>query len=692
MKTLLSKHIWDRRDRASGDAARPREARRLGGACGLTTLLVLAVLLTHVSGALAYFSTTGIGTAQATIATINGPSGVTAVQSGSSVTVSWSAATLSTGGAVQGYSVKRSDGTTICGSPTLVTTLSCTDSSVPSGIYTYAVTAVYNSWGSTATSAAFTVLTATTISSKPPSVSNSTSASFSFSGGNGSSYQCQVDGGAYATCTSPTSYSALSQGSHTFNVRAASGSSSGPATSYTWLVDTVPPTQSLALASGASGAYLSGSTLYYKSNAAGSFKLVDTVSDSGSGPASASFPNIATTGWTHASETITTPSGGPYTSTSFSWTATPTNPATYTVTGADVAGNSSTSSLTFVSDTTAPAGGALTVNGTAASSSGSTSQATNSTSFTIASRTDYTDSGSGLRSSVLTVQSESLSGTTCSSLGSGGPFTSATTITGSTQPPGIVAGYCYVYTLTGTDNVGNVGSITTTVVDNALSFTVTTQPTSVTAGTATASNAVVLTAIKNGATDTTYTGTTLTWSGAASSPSGTAPTLPTGPTWSSGRATFGITLVKAGTVTLTVTDGSRSGAFSAITVSPGAATQVAWANVSSPAGVPATCLFACTYSSGFGLSQTWTAYVSITDTLGNIVNALGTGHTVVVTLGTGAKGSTTPASPASFAIPSTGPAQASTSIQYTSPASGTYTDTLSAAATGYTSASASFSK
>ena len=692
MKTLLSKQIWHRQDRPSGDAARRRKARMLGGMYGPATLLGLAVLLTHVSGALAYFSTTGTGTAQATVATINGPAGVTLVQSGSTITVSWSAATLSSGGAVQGYSVKRSDGTTICGSPTLVTTLSCIDGSVPSGSYTYTVTAVYNSWDSTAASAAFTVLTAPAIGSEPASTSNSTAASFSFSSGNGSSYQCQLDGGAYATCTSPTSYSALSQGSHAFNVRAANGSSSGPATSYTWLVDTVAPTQSLALAGGPSGAYLSGSTLYYKGNAAGSFMLVDTVSDSGSGPASASFPNIATTGWTHAAETITTPSGGPYPSSSFSWTASPTNPATYSVAGADVAGNTSTTSLTFVSDLTAPAGGALTVNGTAATSGGASSQATNSTSFTIASRTDYTDSGSGLRSSVLTVQSESLSGSTCGALGSGGPFTSPTTVTGTTQPSGIVAGYCYVYTLNGTDNVGNVASIVTTVVDNALSFTVTTQPTSVTAGTATGSSAVVLTAIKNGATDTTYTGATLTWSGAANSPSGTAPTLPTSATWSSGKATFGMTLVKAGNATLSVTDSTRSGTFNAITVSPGSASRVAWASVSSPAGVPSPCLFTCTYSSGFGSSQTWTAYVSITDSLGNIVNAIGTGHTVVVTLGGSAKGSTTPASPASFTIPSAGAAQASTSLQYRSPASGTYTDTLSAAATGYTSAGASFSK
>ena len=47
--------------------------------------------------------------------------------------------------------------------------------------------------------------------------------------------------------------------------------------------------------------------------------------------------------------------------------------------------------------------------------------------------------------------------------GLGGPFTTATTITGTTQPSGIVGGFCYLYTLTGTDNVGNNASISTTV-------------------------------------------------------------------------------------------------------------------------------------------------------------------------------------------------------------------------------------
>ncbi len=661
--------------------------------CVCRLLLLLALVLGDAGAALAYFAGVGASTAQATVGSIIPPSGVTATQSGANITVSWNAATLSTGGAVQGYTVTRSDGTTVCGSPTPVTTLSCGDSSVPSGTYTYTVNAVYNSWSASAAGSAVTVLTAPSITSNPPSVSTSASASFSFTGGNGSAYQCKLDGGAYAACTSPTSYSGLADGSHTFSVRAAQGSSTGPSTSYTWTVDTTSPTQALTLASGASGAYLNGTTVYYKGNAVGSFKLVDTVSDSGSGPASATFPNIATTGWTHAAETVTTPSGGPYTSSTFSWTANPTGPGSYTVTGKDVAGNSTSTSMTFVSDTTAPTGGALTVNGTAATTGASSSTATNSTNFTIGARTDYTDGGSGLSSSVLTVQSESLSGSTCGAAGSGGPFTTATTITGTTQPSGIQAGYCYVYTLKGTDKVGNTAAISTTVVDNALSFTVTTQPTSVTAGTATANTAVVLTAIKNGATDTTYTGAALTWGGANDSLSGATPTLPANPTWAAGKATFGITLVKAETETLTVTDGTRSATFAPITVNAGTAARLAWTNVSttSPAGLPATCFFTCAYASGFGNNQTWTATVSVTDSDGNIVSNLTGVHTVRVTLSGGSKGSLNPGSPATLGLPSTGAATTS-QIAYTSVGAGTYTDNLTATSAGFTNATATFKR
>src|SRR5205823_5859833 len=132
--------------------------------------------------------------------------------------------------------------------------------------------------------------------------------------------------------------------------------------SKTITIDTTAPSNAVSLNS-ASGAYFAGGKLFYKGDAAGSFTLDDAVTDAGgSGPTSATYPAIGTTDWTHGAETIGT--GPSYTSSSFSWTANPAaNPSAYSVTGTDIAGNSASTSIAFVSDTTAPASGALTIGG-----------------------------------------------------------------------------------------------------------------------------------------------------------------------------------------------------------------------------------------------------------------------------------------------------------------------------------------
>ena len=108
---------------------------------------------------------------------------------------------------------------------------------------------------------------------------------------------------------------------------------------------------------------------------------------------------------------------------------------------------------------TAPAGGALTVNGGAASGAGSTS--TNTTgAFAITTRTDWAETlgaaSSGLASSVLVRDQAPLTGNAC------GTFGSPVTLTGAPAQAGLATG-CWRYTLTGTDNVGNTVSVTTTV-------------------------------------------------------------------------------------------------------------------------------------------------------------------------------------------------------------------------------------
>ena len=350
--------------------------------------------------------------------------------------------------------------------------------------------------------------------------------------------------------------------------------------STTVKVDTTGPSAPTPTLSAATGnTFISGTTVFInpQTGKSGGFTVTSNPTDNDSGIRNVIFPALI--GFTSGGGTI---SSSPFTTT-YAWSgAGATASGSQTVTANNNASLSNTSSFTVTPDTTGPTAGAVTVAGVAATSGGASATVNNSTNannlFTITGRTDYNaDAGSGVASSVLTVQSETLSGSTCGALGSGGPFTSPTTITGTTQPSGILAGFCYVYTLTGTDNVGNTSTITTTVVDNSLSFTVTTQPSSVTAG---ASNSVTLTAIKNGATDTGYTGAPLTWAGASNSPNGTTPTLPTNPTWSSGQATFNIVLVKAENETLSVTDGTRTGNFTQITVNAAAATKMVFVNCS----------------------------------------------------------------------------------------------------------------
>ena len=84
----------------------------------------------------------------------------------------------------------------------------------------------------------------TTIDSGPSGSFSSTSAQFGFSADDpDSTFECSLDGAAFAACTSATTYSDLAEGAHTFEVRAMDSSRNVDPTpaSRTWTVDTVAP-------------------------------------------------------------------------------------------------------------------------------------------------------------------------------------------------------------------------------------------------------------------------------------------------------------------------------------------------------------------------------------------------------------------------------------------------------------------
>ena len=130
--------------------------------------------------------------------------------------------------------------------------VSCTSpqsySNLTAGTRTFAVRAL-DSAGNTSVAATHTWTIdvtgpTTVISASPPTTTYSSSANFSFSatdtgGGSVASYECKLDSANYSACTSPRSYSTLTNGVHQFYVRAIdSAGNVGNAVTRSWTIDT----------------------------------------------------------------------------------------------------------------------------------------------------------------------------------------------------------------------------------------------------------------------------------------------------------------------------------------------------------------------------------------------------------------------------------------------------------------------
>ena len=129
-----------------------------------------------------------------------------------------------------------------CTSPQVYATLA-------GGMHTFDVRAIENLGNPDATPASYSWIVDatppdTTITSTPDDPTNSTNASFQFSSTEvGSTFECQLDSGGFSSCTSPEAYMGLSEGSHTFDVRATDsvGNTDPTPDSYTWEIDLTPP-------------------------------------------------------------------------------------------------------------------------------------------------------------------------------------------------------------------------------------------------------------------------------------------------------------------------------------------------------------------------------------------------------------------------------------------------------------------
>ena len=665
-----------------------------------TTFVASAFIVVALAiSAWAYITGNGIGAGNAATDTLASPTVTASSPSNGDAHISWMAvhSPANTAGenAEVTYGVERATNSSgpwasannSCSGTLASSTLACDDLPSSGGTYFYRVTAHFRSWSSSGISNSVVVVTDST----PPTATisfpanNGSYKASAYAGGcstvgicgsatdasgvaslrvsikrgsdntywNGSSFSGTTETFNAATLGSPNAgstgwgyaFALPADGSYTVHVQATDtfgNAQSGTtyAATSTFKIDTVAPTNALSLGASPTGAFLNGSTLYYKSDAAGSFKLVNSVSDTTSGPASATFPLLSGTNWTtHAAETVSTPAGGPFTSSLYQWSASAGVPSTTAFTATDNAANTNTgTSLTFTPDATGPSGtitspGAGNVSGTVSLQS-----------------TTATDSASG----VASVAYYYCSGTcTTSPPGAGwtliGTGTSGPSWTTSWDASAVANG-SYTLKAVLTDNVGNQTATAAVAVSNvSYTFSIGTVGTQ-TAGTAFGGITVQLQ--KNGSNIGTYLGSsyagshTITLGGTAwaNAPDGTQP-IPLSSTISlsfdaTGQATVpasALTLFKAATgVNLVLSDASNSvgGTSNSFNVNAAAQAGIILTDVSvTPSGVTIPCsgsvgniTCAGTYTGTTG--PVVTATVTLADQYQNAVTNTGSAITI----------------------------------------------------------------
>jgi hypothetical protein len=613
--------------------------------------LASAALVVFLCGsAFAYFSTTGTGDATASVAKFSAPTISSALPAvGGTVALTWTAVTPPGAGTVT-YAVIRDGGEPAGNCPTVSsrgTGVTCTDQGLEVGTHTYTVTAKWRTWNSTSgsTQAKVTVGAATELSLSAASTTPGVGV---------------ADNLTIAALDEKGSTVTTYTGSKSLTFSGASASPGGTA-------PTVANSSGTAIAFGSATAiaFTAGVATITSSTKNGVMKLYR---------AGASEVSVSDGSIESKSDLAVTVAPGAASKITLS--AASTTPAAgaadnLTTTAFDAYGNVATAyagskSLTFSTALASPSGDVPTVT----DSSGVATAIGSATAIVF---TAGVASVSGTSNGVMKLYK----GGSTSLKVSDGTFTSA--------------------------------AITVTVATTAVELSLSA---ALPAPAAAASDNLTITALD--AYDnavTAYTGAhNLTFAGATASPSGAAPTVAN----SSGTAvafgtatainfTAGVATVvsstkngvmklnKVETASITATDGSISTPSGlTITVGTGAAARLVLRNVAvSAGGIGAGCFFTCAITK-LGNSGTVKANVAVTDSVGNPISELGTGHAVKITATAGSTIAGTP-----LALPGTGAAESAAQFTYTSKASGTFSDTITVATsegTAYTSATATTSK
>jgi hypothetical protein len=134
--------------------------RLFGSKKGFLLVGIPLALLLGAAAAIAYFSAPGSGSATASVGVLSAPAAPSPTAGAGSVALTWSTVSPPTGNDTITYYTQRDGGNPGGNCPTAAspsTVTSCTDSGLAAGTYHYTVTAVWRSWSQTSSSAGVTI-------------------------------------------------------------------------------------------------------------------------------------------------------------------------------------------------------------------------------------------------------------------------------------------------------------------------------------------------------------------------------------------------------------------------------------------------------------------------------------------------------------------------------------------------------